>query len=105
MSDFACEWNVTGFSATAVYTGENKLVRVQGSGTCPQSGFRVVLEEVNPGIVPEPNRLHLGLREEAPAAGAEVVTDVSIDESFDVSQEVTEVVIRGLGVLEVDEPA
>lgn len=105
MSDFACEWDLSKFSAVAVYTGENRLVRVQGTGICPQAGFTVELVEVNPGVVPEPERLHLGLTEARPESGADVMTDVPIDEIFEVSQDVHEVGIRGLGVLTVQEPA
>ncbi|WP_243057133.1 hypothetical protein [Nocardioides sp. SR21] len=105
MSELLCAWPASDFSAVAIYTGENRLVRVQGRGSCPQTGFSVTLEAVNPGIVPEPHRLHLGLVEKAPANGGYQITDVEIDATFDVSQEVTEVAIRGVGAIPVQEPA
>jgi hypothetical protein len=104
MSELRCEWNARDFSAVAAYTGENRLVRVQGHGSCPSTGFSVTLEAVNPGTVPEPHRLHLGLVEKPPAVGEDTITDVPIDEFFDVSQEVTEVAIRGVGTVPVQEP-
>ncbi len=105
MSEFVCEWDLSRFSAVAVYTGENRLVRVQGIGICPQAGFTIELVEVNPGVAPEPERLHLGLLEKRPESGATVMTDAPIEGIYEVSPEVNEVDIRGLGLLKVREPA
>lgn len=104
MTELACSWEIDDFTATAVYTGENRLIRVVGKGTCPTGGFAVTLEHVNSGVVPEPHRLHLGLREVAPESGPSVLTDVSIDEVFEAAQEVREVAIRGVGSFIVQEP-
>ena len=105
MSELACTWDINAFSAQAVYTGENRLVRVQGEGVCPKGGFSVTLVHVNPGIVPVPHQLMLGLVETAPDIGPDSLTPTPVDEVFEVSQVVTEVGIRGLGVITVKEPA
>jgi hypothetical protein len=103
---FTCTWDIAAFSAFAIYTGENRLVRVLGTGSCPQDGFSVGLIRFtgNIGIVPEPNRLHLSLVELAPPVGPTVIAEEKIDDFFDVSQAVNEVVIRGLGSVPVTEP-
>jgi hypothetical protein len=104
MSELACEWNLSNFSATAIYTGENRLIRVEGSGTCPQEGFSVELIEASPPLVPEPDTLRLQLVERRPEVGADVMTGVPVEASFDAAEEVRKVKILGLGELEVVEP-
>ncbi len=106
MADNLCTWDASTFTATAVYTGENRMVRVAGTGECPQSGFRVELVRGPVGIVPEPTRLSLRFKETPPEIGTPVITPETVDELFEVSQEVTHVGIMGLGqLIEVSEPA
>lgn len=103
-TELVCSWKIDDFTATAVYTGENRLIRVVGKGTCPTDGFAVTLAHINPGVVPEPHRLHLGLQQVAPEIGSTMLSEVSLDELFEASQQVREVAIRGVGSLSVQEP-
>ena len=107
MAEHACDWDTDSFTAYAVYTGENRLIEVQGSGTCPRSGYRIQLAVDNPGIVPEPGVLHLRLVETPPdVVGGDVLTPHQIDEYFEISQDVNTVVVRQLQLrLQVNEPA
>lgn len=105
-SETLCAWNQDSFTATAVYTGENRLIRVVGSGTCPMGGYTVVLEPDNPGINPDPTVLPLRLSEQTPEeVGTTGLTDHELDEVFEVSQQVSKVSIRTLRLqIEVSEP-
>lgn len=105
MPEYSCEWALDRFSADAAYTGENRMVRVRGEGDCPRAGYSVELVADNPGIAPPPQRLAVRIVESSAAAGADVMTPVVIDQLLDVSPAVTEIAIRGLGVIEVQEPA
>lgn len=112
MSDDQCTCDGSEFSASAIYTGENRLVRVVGVCGCPTPGFNMTLQKYrgNPGPVPHPEVLALELNEKAPSdVVSAVVTSVGIDEVFDVTGEVSVVSIttsRGHGFrLQVQEPA
>lgn len=101
-----CDWDAGSFRATAIYTGENRLIRVQASGTCPRGGYEVRLEPDNPGIHPEPSELVLRIVEDAPEIGTDVLTPINLDDYTEASQEVNTVVIRELDLrLPVTEPA
>jgi hypothetical protein len=106
MPNSRCSWDASSFTATAAYTGENRLVTVEGSGECPQGGFLVELVPGNAGINPDPTELVLEIRETPPEVGTAVITPHSIEGVFEVSQEVRRVVIRSLDVeLDLTEPA
>lgn len=104
MSELACTWSVDEFRATAINTGENRLVRVQGNGTCPTTGFSVTLDHTNPGFNPERQRIYLELKESPPDVGGDALTTIAIDETFDAPPGKTEVEIRHVGVLTIREP-
>lgn len=104
MSDFSCDWSIDDFTATAIRADDKRLVRVQGTGTCPTTGYEVTVTETTPGIVPTPQRIYLRLVERAPEVGGDALTPVSIDETFEISDDVTEIEIRRFGVLGVTEP-
>jgi hypothetical protein len=105
MSELKCDWSTENFSATAVYTGENRLIRVQGTGTCPTTDYSVSLEATNPGFNPERPRIYLALVETAPEVGGDALKEMKIDELFDAAPYKTEVGIRHVGVLKITEPA
>ena len=106
MVEHACDWDTDSFTATASYTGENRLIRVRGTGTCPQGGYQARLEADNPGINPQPNELVLRIQEDAPELGTDALTPISIDDVVDASDQVDTVVIRALELrLPVSEPA
>lgn len=104
-SETLCTWQQESFAATAVYTGESRLIRVVGNGTCPGGGYTVALEADNPGINPDPTVLPLQLSEQAPEVGTGERVHHEIDEVFEVSQQVSAVSIRKLGLqITVSEP-
>lgn len=85
------------------------MVRVQGELECPGEGYELSLRADNPGVNPDRTVLVLALTEEAPPVGTTPITRVAVDETFDVSADVTRVHIRrayGEPVsLDVQEPA
>lgn len=101
MPDFVCRWDAKDFAAFNVPTGENRMVRVTGTGTCPQGGFDVGLDHGPIPIVPEPWRLHLRLVEDPPPAGTDALAEVAIDQLFEISDEVTEVAVLGVGIIPI----
>ena len=107
MTDPACNWDASTFSATAIHTGENRKVSVNGSGTCPTAGWSHALEADNPGINPNPAELVLRIRSTPPGGIVpQVLTDAVVQRDFDVRQDVSVVVLRALNLrLEIQEPA
>jgi hypothetical protein len=107
MADAACTWDSESFTARAHYTGENRIVIVEGKGCCPTSGWTHELEEDNPGINPDPTALVVRIRTTPPEeAAADVLTDVTVQGFFESEQSVDHVVIRALDHdLRVQEPA
>ena len=106
MSDSRCTWDPSTFTATAIYTGENRLLRVRGSGECPTGGFTAELVPGNAGINPDPSELVLEIQETAPDIGPDVVSPLEVDTTFEVDFGVHYVVLRPLDLrLEVLEPA
>lgn len=99
----ACTWGLEDFSVTVVDEGPPRRIRVQGKGVCPESGYSVGLEAVDPGMYPDPAQLVLGLVELASPIRTEVLSPVVIDQIFKVPQAVVEVAIRFLGVLKVQD--
>ena len=106
MAELRCTWDPASFSAWAIYTGENRLVGVRGSGECPTGGYTVELVPGDAGINPDPSELVLDLQETAPEVGTDALTPVEIEQFFEVDYGVHVVVIRNLDLrLEVKEPA
>lgn len=106
MDDGDCTWDPATFSATAVYTGENRIIRVDGSGSCPTGGWTSTLEADNPGINPDPTELVLRIVSIEPDLATDVITPVTVQGFFEVDRGVTVVVVRALDLrLEVQEPA
>ena len=106
MPDDDCTWDPSTFSAMAIYTGENRIIRVDGSGTCRTGGWVHALEADNPGINPDPTELVLRIVSTPPEFGPDVITEVTVQGFFEAEQSVSAVVIRALDLrLEVKEPA
>jgi hypothetical protein len=106
MSDSRCTWDRASFTARAIYTGENRLVRVRGSGECPTGGFAAELVAGNAGINPDPGELVLEIQETAPEVGTDALTALEVERAFEVGFGVHVVVIRTLDLrLDVIEPA
>ena len=106
MPDAECTWDPSTFTATAIYTGENRLIKVEGSGTCPTTGWTHELEEDNPGINPDPTELVVRIRSTPPEVGGDAITQATVEGFFEVEQGVNSVVVRALDLqLEVKEPA
>ena len=109
MTSTICVCTSNSFSAHALYTGENRLIRVEGTCDCPTPNFAMSLSRDNPGIAPEPHRLKLLLSEVPPDdVQPQVISPSQADGIFEVGADVREVVIRRSGgsgfVLEVIEP-
>ena len=105
MPDDDCTWDPSTFSARAIYTGENRIIRVDGSGTCRSGGWVHELEADNAGINPDPTELVLRIVSTPPEFGTDVITDVTVQGFFE-EQSVSAVVIRALDLrVEVQEPA
>ena len=105
MTDAACTWDPSTFSAWAVYTGETppRMVGVSGSGTCPTTGWTHELEEDNPGVVPDPDQLVLRIRSTRPPVGGDRMTPATVERFIESSAR--RVVIRELDLdLTVREP-
>jgi hypothetical protein len=101
-----CTWDPSSFTATAIYTGENRLIRVRGTGECPTGGITAELVEGNAGINPDPSELVLDLHETAPDIGPDVLSPIEVDRAFEVDFGVHYVVIRALDLrISVQEPA
>jgi hypothetical protein len=101
-----CTWDPSTFTATAIYTGENRLIRVRGSGTCPTGGFSAELVADNAGINPDPSELVVRIEETAPDVGPDVLSPLDVDSTFEVDFGVHYVVVRALDLrIDVKEPA
>jgi hypothetical protein len=106
MAELRCTWDRATFTATAIYTGENRLVRVRGSGECPSGGWTAELVEGNAGIHPDPEELVLEIRETEPEYGTDALTPVEVDRAFEIDYGVHYVVIRALDLrIPLKEPA
>jgi hypothetical protein len=62
---------------TAIREGGQLFVR--GDGTCTEGGYELRLDLTNEGIVDEPDLVALRLRIDAPEAGPDVITPVSVE--------------------------
>lgn len=102
MAEFQCNWSIAGFTAGAVYTGENRLVDVTGHGLCPREDFTVQLV-ADPDFETASHSLRLTVVETAPEVGLQVETETSTS-FFSVVSEAKEVIIDGLGTIRVAEP-
>ena len=106
MSDSRCTWDPSSFTARAIYTGENRLLRVRGSGRCPTGGSTAELVAGNAGIHPDPSELVLQIRETEPEMGTDALTPIEVDRAFEVEFGVHHVVIRSLHLrIDVIDPA
>ena len=106
MADLRCTWDPSTFSAWAIYTGENRIVGVRGSGECPTGGFSAELVEGNAGINPDPSELVLDIQETEPEFGPDVLSSLEVESFFEVDFGVHYVVIRALDLrIAVKEPA
>ena len=101
-----CTWDPSTFSATAIYTGENRIIKVEGSGTCPTTGWTHELEEDNEGINPDPSELVVRIVSTEPDVGGDAITEATVQGFFETQGGESYVVIRALDLrLEVKEPA
>ncbi|MGX5696818.1 hypothetical protein ACWKWP_11520 [Agromyces soli] len=62
-----CDYRATRFRATAVRSFGSRLIRVVGTGLCPSHGWTLEFVPANGGIVPQPERLWIAVREFPPA--------------------------------------
>lgn len=92
-----CDCAAEDFSATARSEGDVRRLLVEGTCTCPTSGFTLTLEPDNPGIVPQPQDVVLRLRETSPDVGADVLTPTPASYEAEISLEAVRVVIRRSG--------
>jgi hypothetical protein len=90
----ACQCDEHGFKADAQPTGENILLHVTGTCTCPQTGYELSLEPGNPGINPQPDQVVLRLVESAPSVGGMVMTPTTVDFTTEISADAKRVTIR-----------
>jgi hypothetical protein len=109
MATTQCGCEEKSFAATAVYTGENRLVRVSGTCECPTPGFEVRLR-VDDENASEPQRLRVWLEERPPSGRQpQVIAPAHVDQTFDIDQSVTEVELRSndgrVFVLRIAEPS
>jgi hypothetical protein len=84
-----CTCSEADFTATAVYTGENRLIMIEGSCECPTEGYgiEVISADSDPGIVPRPDLLRLQIRELPPHdIVAQVITHPTVSTTFDAEQ-------------------
>lgn len=103
MDNLECTWDEADFHAAAVYTGENRMVRVWGTVPCPRGGYELHLERDNEGVWNDPDLLVLGVREVPPSIGTDAITDTDVEDFFEDAA--TRVEIRELGItFDVEEP-
>jgi hypothetical protein len=106
MTTAECIWDPSTFAATAIYTGENRIIKIEGSGTCPTTGWTHQLEEDNPGINPDPDELVVRIVSSKPDIGGDALTDTTVEGFFEVQGGESWVVLRALDLrLAVKEPA
>ena len=100
-----CEPDPDSFSARSVYTDEDRMVVVTGRCRSPRQGMTLFLDPEDPiGREPE-GTLRLRWTIAASAAGASSAPDEStVHEIYDVPENVTAVVIEGVGLVPIEEP-
>ncbi len=88
-----CTYDAADFAASAVYTGERRLVHVTGSGVCPTDGWTLELA-AEPGRSEATGSLAVALREvPADRSRVRVLTRVCVDDWFE-SPRATEVLVH-----------
>jgi hypothetical protein len=100
-----CEPDPESFSARSVYTDEDRMVVVTGRCRSPRQGVALFLDPEDPmGGQPE-GTLRLRWTTDASAAGASSAPHEStVHEIYDVPENVTAVVIEGVGLVPIEEP-
>ena len=89
-----CECLGTDFMAHVRSEGGARILRIEGTCTCPQAGYNLRLEPDNPGIVPDPREVVLRIAVTAPNVAAEVLTPTIVEYEGEVAPEAERVLIR-----------
>ncbi|WP_127794541.1 hypothetical protein [Agromyces sp. LHK192] len=89
-----CDFSAADFRAVAFGAAGTRLIRVTGHGLCPSAGWSLDLVATNGGIVPHPESLWLGLREQEPTDASARVLTATMVEAIIEDAEATEIVIR-----------
>ena len=89
-----CDCSEDDFRARATGSGETRTLTVDGTCSCPQTGYTLRLEPANPGIVPHPEEVVLALVEDAPQIGGDMITPTPVHYETEIGPEAAKVVIR-----------
>lgn len=90
----SCTCEADAFRAEAHPTGENRLLSVTGTCSCPMTGYHLELEPYNEGVNPDPEQVTLRLVEAPGEAGEDTDTDTPVSYDTEISDQAKFVVIR-----------